>query len=128
MIEFFCSCSQDSYIRIWNVTKLEKNELSTLANNINASKTNSIYDEYKSKTSYVIKVPIHDKEKLTPINNYDYYNITLDSVLSGHEDAVSSVTWGKIDNNFVILSSSMDFSIGIWVLDHKYKIWDKKYS
>ena len=125
---FFCSCSQDSYIRVWNVTKLEKNELSTLANNINASKTNSIYDEYKSKTSYVIKVPIHDKERLTPINDYDYYNITLDSVLSGHEDVVSSVTWGKIDQSFVILSSSLDFSVGIWVYDKKYNIWDKKYS
>ena len=125
---FFCSCSQDSYIRIWNVTKLENNNLSTLANNVNALKTNSIYDEYKSKTSYVIKVPIHDKEKLTINNECEYYNITLDSVLSGHEDVVSSVTWGKIDQNFVILSSSLDFSVGIWVYDKKYNIWDKKYS
>ena len=35
-----------------------------LNNNVNTLKTNSIYDEYKSKTSYVIKVPIHDKEKI----------------------------------------------------------------
>jgi elongator complex protein 2 len=125
---FFCSCSQDTYIRIWNVTKLENNNLSTLANNVNALKTNSIYDEYKSKTSYVIKVPIHDKEKLTMNYECEYYNITLESVLSGHEDVVSSVTWGKIDQNFVILSSSLDFSVGIWVYDKKYNIWDKKYS
>ena len=125
---FFCSCSQDSYIRVWNVTKLEKNDLSKLADNVNTLKTNSIYDEYKSKTSYVIKVPIHDKEKITINNEYEYYNITLDSVLSGHEDVVSSVMWGKIDENFVILSSSLDFSVGIWVYDKKYNIWDKKYS
>ena len=125
---FFCSCSQDSYIRVWNVTKLEKNDLSKLADNVNTLKTNSIYDEYKSKTSYVIKVPIHDKEKITINNEYEYYNITLDSVLSGHEDVVSSVKWGKIDENFVILSSSLDFSVGIWVYDKKYNIWDKKYS
>ena len=40
-------------------------------------------------------MPIHDKEKSTPINDYDYYNITLDSVLTGHEDMMSSVTVGK---------------------------------
>ena len=125
---FFCSCSQDSYIRVWNLTKLDKNDFSTLAENLNKSKTKSIYDEYKSKTSYVIKVPLHDKEDINIQNKFEYYNITLDSVLSGHEDAVSSVALGKIDDNFIILSSSMDFSIGIWVLDHKYKIWDKKYS
>ena len=123
---FFSSCSQDSFIRVWNVTKLEKNELSEMANNINELKSNSIYDEYKSKTSYVIKVPIHDTEKL--LLKYEYYNITLDSVLSGHEDVVSSIKWGQLDNNFMILSSSLDFSIGIWVFNKKYNLWDKKYS
>ena len=124
---FFCSCSQDSFIRIWNVTKLEKNDLSEMANNLNTLKSNSIYDEYKSKTSYVIKVPIQDTEKL--LYKYEYYNITLDSVLSGHEDVVSSIKWGQLeDNSFIILSSSLDFSIGIWVLNKKYNIWDKKYS
>ena len=123
---FFCSCSQDTFIRVWNVTKLEKNELTDMANNINTLKSNSIYDEYKSKTSYVIKVPLHDSEK--NLSKFEYYNITLDSVLSGHEDAVSSVKWGQCDNNFIILSSSLDFSIGIWVFNKKYNIWDKKYS
>ena len=123
---FFCSCSQDTFIRVWNVSKLEKNELTDMANNINTLKSNSIYDEYKSKTSYVIKVPLHDSEK--NLSKFEYYNITLDSVLSGHEDVVSSVKWGQCDNNFIILSSSLDFSIGIWVFNKKYNIWDKKYS
>ena len=123
---FFCSCSQDTFIRVWNVSKLEKNELTDMANNINTLKSNSIYDEYKSKTSYVIKVPLHDSEK--NLSKFEYYNITLDSVLSGHEDVVSSVKWGQCDNNFIIISSSLDFSIGIWVFNKKYNIWDKKYS
>lgn len=112
---FFCSCSQDSYIRVLNTTKLDKNDLSALADNLNTSKTNSIYDEYKSKAFNVIKVPIHDKEDINLKNKYEYYNITLDSVLSGHEDVVSSVTWGKIVDNFVILSSCLYFSVDIWV-------------
>ena len=122
----FCSCSQDTFIRVWNVAKLEKNELSEMAKNVNTLKTNSIYDEYKSKTSYVIKVPFYNNEK--NLSEYEYYNITLDSVLSGHEDVVSSVQWGYIDNNYIILSSSLDFSVGIWIFDKKYNIWDKKYS
>ena len=69
---------------IFGMLKIRKKLIiNTIVNNINASKINSIYDEYKSKSSYVIKMPIHDKEKLTPINDYDYYNITLDSVLTG---------------------------------------------
>ena len=73
-----------------------------MAKNVNTLKTNSIYDEYKSKTSYVIKVPFYNNEK--NLSEYEYYNITLDSVLSGHEDVVSSVQWGYIDNNYIILS------------------------
>ena len=71
-------------------------------------------------------MPLHDSEK--NLSKFEYYNITLDSVLSGHEDVVSSVKWGQCDNNFIILSSSLDFSIGIWVFNKKYNIWDKKYS
>ena len=41
-------------------------------------------------------MPIHDKERSILINDYDYYNITSDSVLAGYEDMLSSITWGKM--------------------------------
>lgn len=123
-----CSCSQDSYIRIWNVSKLKENELTVMADKVNINKTNSIYDEYKSKTSYVINVDNSTKDT----NENEYYNITLDSVLSGHEDAVSSVQWCKLADSspstYVILSSSFDFTVAIWKYDNKHNIWNKEHT
>lgn len=119
----FCSCSQDNYIRTWNVTKLKENEYSSMADKVNVNKTNSIFDEYKSKTSYVIKVETNIEKK-----EYEYYNITLDSVLSGHEDSVSSVKWEKINDTYAILSSSFDFTVAIWSFDKKHNIWNKEHT
>lgn len=107
---YFASCSQDTYIRVWHVVKLSNNDMLNLAHNAKGSlQSLSVFDEYKSKTSYVIKT---EKD--------DYYNIILDSVLSGHEESVSSVKWGFIDEKPVILSSSFDFTVGIWKFDEKY--------
>ena len=124
---FFCSASQDNYIRIWNITKLEENSLNAIADKININKTNSIYDEYKSKTSYVIKV--EKDENNTNLIEYDYYNITLESILQGHEDSVSSIQWEKVDEeNYYILSSSFDYTVSIWVFDKKHNMWNKEYT
>ncbi len=98
---YFATCAQDTYIRIWHVNQLEKH--SNIPEN-----THDVFEEYKSKTSYVLAA---DEE---------YYNITLDSVLSGHEEAISSVRWGKINDQTVILSSSFDFTVGVWSFDHRY--------
>jgi WD40 repeat protein len=95
---YFATCSQDTYIRIWQV-----NKLSTTHN-----PTNDVFEEYKSKTSYVISAA------------EEFYNITLDSVLSGHEEAVSSVRWGRINDHTVLLSSSFDFTVGVWSYDKRY--------
>ena len=122
---FFCSCSQDSYIRTWNVSKLTANELSSMADKVNVNKTNSIFDEYKSKTSYVIDVDIDDAKGN---KSKEYYNITLDSVLSGHEEAVSSVQWEKINDTYAILSSSFDFTVVVWTFDKKHNIWNKEHT
>jgi WD40 repeat protein len=100
---YFATCSQDTYIRIWQV-----NKLSTIQN-----PTNDVFEEYKSKTSYVISA------------SEDFYNITLDSVLSGHEEAVSSVRWGRINNQTVLLSSSFDFTVGVWSYDKRYVLYYK---
>lgn len=102
----FASCSQDTYIRLWHVTKISKEEIDKLVSNMNKKEASSIYEEYKTKMSYVFRT----KEQ-------EYFNIVLDSVLAGHEEPVSSVKWGLIENKNVLLSSSFDFTIGIWRWD-----------
>jgi WD40 repeat protein len=96
------SSSQDTYIRIWNIAKMSQDDIKALTETLKQTNI-TIFDEYKSKTSYVIHT-----------ENEEYYNITLDSVLSGHEDSVSSVKWGYLEGELVLLSSSFDFTVGIW--------------
>ena len=103
----FASCSQDTYIRLWHVSKISKEEIEKLVANMTKKEASSIYEEYKNKMSYVFKT----KEQ-------EYFNIVLDSVLAGHEEPVSSVRWGIVDNKNVLLTSSFDFTIGIWKWDN----------
>lgn len=125
---FFASCSQDTYIRTWHVTKLKDNDLSAMAGKVNVNKTNSIFDEYKSKTSYVIQLEKSIENATSTSLPYDYYNITLDSILSGHEESVSSVKWIMFNDNYALLSSSFDFTVAIWIYDSKHNIWNKEYT
>jgi len=102
----FASCSQDTYIRLWLVSKITQDEIEKLIANKNMKKASSIYEEYKTKMSYVFRT----KEQ-------EYFNIVLDSVLAGHEEPVSSVRWGIMKNKNVLLSSSFDFTLGLWKWD-----------
>ena len=102
----FASCSQDTYIRLWHVTKISKEEIEKLVKNMNTQETNTIYEEYKTKMSYVFRT-----------KDQEYYNIVLDSVLSGHEEPVSSIRWGIVENKNVLLSSSFDFTLSLWKWD-----------
>jgi WD40 repeat protein len=104
----FASSSQDSYIRLWSISKISKEEIDKLIENMETKKNNTIYEEYKNKMSYLFRT-----------KDQDYYNIVLDSVLGGHEESVSSIRWGNIDNKNVLLSSSFDFTLGIWKLDEQ---------
>jgi WD40 repeat protein len=109
----FASCSQDTYIRLWHITELTETEVNSLTETLRLNAL-TVFDEYKSHTSYIFHT-----------ENNMYYNIILDSVISGHEDAVSSVRYGYIDNKLVLLSSSFDFTVGIWKYNEQYHIWNK---
>jgi len=89
------TCSQDCYIRLWSVVEIKLED--------NVKDRSEIFEEYKSKTSYVLKV-----------DNGKFYNILLDSVLLGHEESVSSVKWAVEKEKLILLSSSFDFTVGIW--------------
>jgi len=104
----FASSSQDSYIRLWSISKISKQEIDKLIENMETKKNNTIYEEYKTKMSYLFRT-----------KDQEYYNIVLDSVLGGHEESVSSIRWGNIENKNVLLSSSFDFTLGIWKLDEQ---------
>lgn len=75
--------------------------------------------QYESKTSFVLQ---DDEEG-------QVYNITLESVLAHHQEAVSSVQWGGLTqtpaslNDFCLLSSSFDFTVCVWKPDVDSGVW-----
>jgi hypothetical protein len=74
------SCSQDSYIRIWKIQPLGNISQSMGGHGL----VGGDLKKYESKTSFVLQ-----EEEESQV-----YNITLESVLAGHQEAVSSVRWG----------------------------------
>ena len=85
------SASQDNSIRLWRLTD-EKEE-----------------EGYQTKTCFVF-VDAHTKST---------HNLKLESVLSGHSEAVSSVQW----NSSSLLSASFDFTVRVWQMDAQSGLW-----
>lgn len=99
---FIASSSQDTYVRLWSIKKLSQNE--TFILKTRSKQSISVFDEYAFQTSYTFNT-----------SSSDYYHILLESILSDHEDSVSSVRFMKCkDDSLKILTSSMDFTVGIW--------------
>lgn len=103
---FLASSSRDTYIRLWRFSKYneEKDQLKAFQNKNN--------------------------HKIT-ISQGNLYILSLESILSGHSDHVSSVTWGLVnpkgdpfsESNLCLLSTSFDFSCYIWTNDKKDDLW-----
>ncbi|XP_076167663.1 elongator complex protein 2 [Ptiloglossa arizonensis] len=95
--------SQDAMIRLWKIS-------------VNVTKP--LNDE------------LHQKEQVFVVNDTKY-NITLESVLHGHEGWIYGVHWYPLqlsDKNRILrlLSSSLDKSMIIWEPDEITGIWSEK--
>eukprot|EP00340_Litonotus_pictus_P006056 CAMPEP_0170527956 /NCGR_PEP_ID=MMETSP0209-20121228/13442_1 /TAXON_ID=665100 ORGANISM="Litonotus pictus, Strain P1" /NCGR_SAMPLE_ID=MMETSP0209 /ASSEMBLY_ACC=CAM_ASM_000301 /LENGTH=740 /DNA_ID=CAMNT_0010818857 /DNA_START=166 /DNA_END=2384 /DNA_ORIENTATION=- len=108
------TCSQDTYIRLWSLKKLTPNEVLIFGSRKKDNIT--VFDEYKSQTSFVFS-----------LNENEMYHILLESVLSDHEEPVSSVKFfqreEKESQKTFILTSSFDFTVGLW--EYINGIWQK---
>lgn len=111
--KYIASSSQDTYVRLWSLNRL--NEQDVISYKSRKKDNLTVFDEYKSQTSFVFSV-----------SENVYYHILLESVLSDHEDAVSSVCFLEEENKMYILTSSFDFNVGLWEL--KNGIWDKNFT
>ncbi|XP_069075718.1 elongator complex protein 2 isoform X2 [Pleurodeles waltl] len=111
---FLASCAQDCVIRIWKIyLKAERNPV-----NLNYSESvNSV--KLKEKILFL-------KSK----NAEAKYAVTLETLLSGHEDSVYAVHWqpsfikdGKIHQPMCLLSASMDKTMILWAPDEESGVW-----
>ena len=106
--EYFllASSSRDTLIRLWRLSK---------------------YDE---KVDQLKAFQNKNNHKLT-LGEGNLFILSLESILSGHTDHISSVIWGYKDakgnledeSNLVLLSTSFDFSCYIWNNDKKDDLW-----
>lgn len=96
---FLATGSQDNMIRLWKITRAV------------AKSTNN---------------ELEQKRDIFTINDREY-NITLESVLFGHESWVYGVQWQPNNHQTMrLLSSSLDKSMIIWELDDSSGIWTEK--
>ena len=96
-VVYIASGSQDTYIRIWKLVELADVEEIITPGVINLP-------EGRSKRSYIFRTDPKHK-----------YNITLESILSGHSDSVSSCKWIiSTSHEISLLSTSFDLTLQIW--------------
>ncbi|ESO12321.1 hypothetical protein HELRODRAFT_105279 [Helobdella robusta] len=114
---FLASGSQDSYIRIWRIESLDHKAASVddNTNSENASNDNGNNEnDCITLTSNII----------TSCQSALRFAVTLESVLSGHENWIYSVHWNKSEKNELrLISSSMDKTIIVWKVDVSTGLW-----
>ena len=131
-----CSCSQDTYIRVWTVQRIEgasslemgaeeetnDGEYSSDSEDGDADANNSGGEGETPITTYL---PFAS----ATLNQYVFsanacaYGVVLDSVMAGHEDWVSVVTWSPIVNEKRLISCSVDKSVALWAFDGETDTW-----
>lgn len=105
-VALFGSASQDSYVRLWSIKQLSDEENTVLKTKGRGDVT--VFDEYKAQTSYILR-----------ISDVESYHILLESILSDHEESVSSVRFIEDHHSETkILTSSFDFTVGLWGYKH----------
>lgn len=103
------TASQDCHIRIWKISAVPKRDVSL---------------DIKSALLNV-------DTTMFMLSSGATYSISLESILSGHENWIYSVRWKCFENErkekyLQLLSASMDKTIIIWELDAYSNIWLEK--
>ncbi|CAF0793944.1 unnamed protein product [Rotaria sordida] len=108
---FVATCSQDNYIRIWQLSFNESNNQTNVDPTILKLK----------RSSFALKITDE-----SPIN----VNVELYSILLGHEEAIYGLCWYPNTDlkkaATTILSASMDKSMVLWTFDDNQKMYIDK--
>ncbi|TQS38962.1 hypothetical protein Golomagni_00515, partial [Golovinomyces magnicellulatus] len=97
------SASQDKYIRLWRISQ---EKISTEAKDFSDKSTSVI------SSGKLLSNKIHRFKA----ESHNYY-VTLEALLSGHEDWIYSAKWNTSGNKVRLLSASADNSLAIWEPD-----------
>eukprot|EP01132_Coremiostelium_polycephalum_P000974 gene974-1239_t len=119
---YLASSSQDFKIRLWKLTKFNQQQQAA-----EESQQGDLISSLSTQLSGITS--LSSKGHLFNVDNIKY-SLMLESVLSGHDDWVYSVSWapaklvnGERKQDMKLLSSSMDKTMMIWTPDQSTGIW-----
>ena len=114
------SGSHDHKIRLWLLSEVAFNDNTLASTTTTTDDFNNDDDDEPEVGNAEIDVDaiLSDQARLT-ISDCNGYKIpiTLEAMLVGHEDSVSSVAWHPTSSKPCLLSSSMDRTLLIWTAD-----------
>ncbi|KAG2387405.1 hypothetical protein C9374_001737 [Naegleria lovaniensis] len=104
---YLASASQDNRIRIWKMIQDQTPVQAT---------SDSLLEEE-------LLVNLYNTHHFTSIDSSTHYQVTLDTLLTGHEDWVHSLNWHPCPNLLQLLSTSMDRTMMIWSPTSNHGVW-----
>ncbi|EGG20140.1 WD-40 repeat-containing protein [Cavenderia fasciculata] len=133
---FLASSSQDNKIRLWKVSqKIDqpaKQQEQEDGEEDEGIDTNTLIDSLKSSSITGVK-SLSSKGHIFNVSETETTKVKvivlLESVMSGHEDWVYSVSWYPVNNKqdgtqeMCLVSSSMDKTMIVWRPDPKSGVW-----
>ena len=93
------SGSQDSFVRVWRFAKVNKDR--ALA-------------ERRKVSDLQFNEEIKAKEVIFSTENFNYFAVKIETILSGHEDKVFGVQWCKTNEKLSLLTASLDKTVILW--------------
>ena len=118
---FLASGSQDNNIRIWKLQPMDNLASKAVSEeNKEVDRDEDWMKQFETKTSFLFR----DSQDAA-------YNLSLESVLQHHQEAVSSVCWyldtslgrAKTIVDLQLLSSSFDFNVSLWQAEVETEAW-----
>lgn len=100
---------QDSFIRVWRLKAISKEEAE--------ADRRKVKDLTKDEE---IKVKDETFESVS-----SFHSVSVETILSGHDDKVFSVEWQTRDNKLILLSASLDKTIILWEEDDE-GLWSEE--
>ena len=96
------SGSQDAFVRVWRFAKV--NEEKALA-------------EKRKVCDLGQDEDIKAKETILHTHGSNYFALTVETILSGHEDKVFGVHWAHCKSGLNLLTASLDKTVILWKQD-----------
>ena len=96
------SGNQDSFIRVWRFKSVSPDKAK---------------EESRKVSELSLEEDIKMKEVIISLSSDTFYSVSIETILSGHDDKVFGVQWCQTKSKLQLLSASLDKTIILWEED-----------